>query len=118
MRGRGLPPRPRRRAHTPSTLRFRRTTTMAESAPYDLRIDSGGDEFPVSGPRPRLSWKLPPGAGGDDGYELEARIDGADERRVEETSPEHLFVPWPWRPLRSAERVAWRVRALGAPGAG
>src|SRR3954447_5173679 len=47
-------------------------TPMTESIPTGLRIDSGGDQFPVSGPRPRLSW-LP--LDGADGYELAATID-------------------------------------------
>ena len=30
---------------------------MTETFPIDLRIDSGGDDFFISGPAPRLSWQ-------------------------------------------------------------
>jgi alpha-L-rhamnosidase len=79
--------------------------------PYDLAVDSGGDQFVVSGPHPRLSWKLPQRH--DGGYDLEAEIDGVALDIVSSPSDEHLFVEWPWRPLRSRERVAWRVRLHG-----
>ncbi|MFC3996959.1 family 78 glycoside hydrolase catalytic domain [Nocardiopsis sediminis] len=86
-----------------------------EPPPHDLRTDSGGDRFPVSGPRPMLSWKLPPGWSGQEGYELRARIDGAGRPPAGASSSRHLFVEWPWRPLRSGEEVTWgvRVRAAG-----
>ncbi|BBC31480.1 hypothetical protein SGFS_027740 [Streptomyces graminofaciens] len=38
-------------------------------APYDLRIDSGGDRFAASGRAPRLSWKPPSEAVRPQGYE-------------------------------------------------
>lgn len=79
-------------------------------APDRLRIDSGGDQFIVSGPSPRLSWRLPPAFGGQSTYELEATVDGTPLARVTRTSPEHLFIAWPWAPLRSCQRVTWRVR--------
>ncbi|MET0901893.1 MAG: family 78 glycoside hydrolase catalytic domain [Acidimicrobiales bacterium] len=56
--------------------------------------------------RPRLSWWLPPGTVAHVAYEVAlgdgqaARVDAA----------EHVLVPWPFEPLRSRERVAWRVR--------
>lgn len=77
-------------------------------APHDLRIDSGGDQFLVSGPAPRLSWK--PAAGGT-GYELEAVVDGEPLQRA--LSAHHRLVDWPWPPLQSTQRVEWRVRARG-----
>jgi alpha-L-rhamnosidase len=80
------------------------------SAPYDLGIDFGGDQFPVAGPRPRLSWKP---AAAVTGHEVELEIDGRPPEiaRVEG----HLYVAWPVRPLRSGERVRWRVRAAVSP---
>ncbi|MFF7656383.1 family 78 glycoside hydrolase catalytic domain [Streptomyces sp. NPDC007983] len=86
------------------------------TAPYDMRIDSGDDRFPVSGPRPRLSWKLPPGWQRQEGYQLEAHVHGARRERTARSSATHLFVDWPWRALRSRERVAWRVRVQGPDG--
>ncbi|MFC7328683.1 family 78 glycoside hydrolase catalytic domain [Marinactinospora rubrisoli] len=87
-----------------------------ECAPYDLSIDSGGDRFPVCGPRLLLSWKPPRGWSDQAGYELQARIDGAGRPPVTASSARHLFVDWPWRPLRSGEAVDWRVRVHGADG--
>ncbi|WP_404429895.1 glycoside hydrolase family 78 protein [Microbacterium lacus] len=79
------------------------------TSPFDLSIDSGGDQFPVSGVAPRLSWKNP-SAPSADGYELEARI-GDDATATAFTSGDgHLWIAWPWRQLRSGERVTWRVR--------
>ncbi|RDV09997.1 alpha-L-rhamnosidase [Arthrobacter sp. RT-1] len=79
-------------------------------APYDLTVDSGGDEFPVTGSAPRLSWKPALDAAGQD-FELEALIDGGPEQAA--TATGHLYVAWPWAPLRSRQRVQWRVRAAG-----
>ncbi|GAA2212579.1 glycoside hydrolase family 78 protein [Nonomuraea monospora] len=83
---------------------------MISPSPYDLRIDSGGDQFPVSGPAPRLSWKLPREWSGQDGYDLHLRVDGTDRSVERVTSARHLFVDWPLPPLRSRQHVAWRVR--------
>ncbi|GAA2869041.1 alpha-L-rhamnosidase [Streptosporangium fragile] len=81
------------------------------NAPYDLRIASGGDQFPVSEERPLLSWKLPHAWREQYGYDLQFRIDGAGQVVENASSAEHLFVAWPLPPLRSRQSVAWRVRA-------
>jgi alpha-L-rhamnosidase len=75
--------------------------------PYDLAVDSGGDQFPVTGPAPRLSWKI--SANTTASYELEATIDGVLQPAA--TTGQRLYVPWPWQALRSRQRVQWRVRA-------
>ncbi|MFF1883084.1 family 78 glycoside hydrolase catalytic domain [Pseudarthrobacter sp. NPDC058196] len=75
--------------------------------PYDLAVDSGGDQFPVTGPAPRLSWKVP--ADSTASYELEATIDGVLQPAA--TTDQRLYVPWPWPALSSRQRVQWRVRA-------
>ncbi|MCX5254822.1 glycoside hydrolase family 78 protein [Streptomyces canus] len=82
---------------------------MAMLAPYDLTIDFGGDQFPVSGSRPRLSWKPPGGIPARAGHELEIHIDGRPPQTAHVNG--HLFVEWPAPPLGSGERVRWRVRA-------
>ncbi|KQW10751.1 alpha-L-rhamnosidase [Streptomyces sp. Root369] len=82
---------------------------MAMLAPYDLTIDFGGDQFPVSGSRPRLSWKPPGGIPARAGHELEIHVDGRPPQTAHADG--HLFVDWPAPPLRSGERVRWRVRA-------
>ncbi|WP_240720918.1 alpha-L-rhamnosidase [Pseudarthrobacter sp. NamE2] len=78
--------------------------------PYDLTVDSGGDQFPVTGSAPRLSWKPASDSAGPE-YELEALIDGAPQQPA--TSNGHLYVAWPWAALRSRQRVQWRVRTAG-----
>ena len=82
-------------------------------APTDLRIDFGGDQFPVCGPEPRLSWTLPVGVD-TAGHELQAVVDGTPLGTAEIHDGRHLFVEWPWPALRSGQRVTWRVRAQGA----
>jgi alpha-L-rhamnosidase len=80
-----------------------------------LQVDSGGDQFPVTGPTPRLSWTLPASIGAVDGTLIEAEVD----RRAlppRELGPQHRFVPWPWEPLRSGARVRWRVSVRGQDG--
>ncbi|MFF4838094.1 family 78 glycoside hydrolase catalytic domain [Streptomyces sp. NPDC001315] len=84
-------------------------THKAPDTPYELAIDCGGDRFPVSGSRPRLSWKPPrTAAGPDDAYELQIHIDGQPVRSA--LTVGHLLIDWPLSPLRSGERVRWRVR--------
>lgn len=82
---------------------------MATPAPYDLTIDFGGDRFPVSGSRPRLSWKPAEDISPRAAHELEIHV----EDRLPLTVPTdgHLHVDWPAPPLRSGERVRWRVRS-------
>ncbi|MEU0807586.1 family 78 glycoside hydrolase catalytic domain [Streptomyces sp. NPDC005970] len=87
------------------------------NAPYDLRVDSGGDQFAVSGPAPRLSWKPPSGTGRRAGYELQCAVDGEARPAVAVAPGRHRFLPWPWAALRSGRQVAWRVRATGADSA-
>ncbi|MEU6375840.1 family 78 glycoside hydrolase catalytic domain [Streptomyces sp. NPDC046909] len=92
-------------AHTPAAT----ATTRVPDVPYDLAIDFGGDRFPVSGSRPRLSWKPPLSAvAADDTYELQVRIGEQPVRSV--LTVGHLLVDWPVRELGSGERVRWRVR--------
>ncbi|MER5794263.1 family 78 glycoside hydrolase catalytic domain [Streptomyces sp. NPDC001980] len=88
------------------------------NAPYDLGIDSGGDDFPVSGPTPRLSWKPPSDAARPVAYEVECTVDGEARPVVRVTAGGHRFLRWPWTALDSGRRVVWRVRALGSNGDG
>ncbi|WP_285114257.1 family 78 glycoside hydrolase catalytic domain [Leifsonia sp. fls2-241-R2A-40a] len=82
---------------------------MTESAPHGLRIDAGGDQFPVSGPTPRLSWLPTPDSTGH--YEVSATVDDAPLEPARADG--HRLNAWPWTPLRSGERVRWRVRVPG-----
>ncbi|MCS3442499.1 glycoside hydrolase family 78 protein [Microbacterium phyllosphaerae] len=82
------------------------------TAPYDLRIDSGGDEFTVSEGAPRLSFTVPMGAGAETGFELEAIVDGERQPSVSLETGAHLFIEWPWLALSSGQRVRWRARTV------
>lgn len=78
-----------------------------DAMPFGLTVDSGGDQFPVTGPAPRLSWKVNAGVSAA-AYELEATVDGVAQPLA--TTTGHLHVPWPWGELLSRQRVTWRVR--------
>lgn len=79
-------------------------------APFALSVDSGGDQFAVTGPAPRLSWKLPRSTETPDAYELEAMVDRMPQGTARSTV--HRFTAWPWAPLRSRQCVEWRVRTV------
>lgn len=83
---------------------------MDAQAAWGLAIDSGGDEFSVSGTTPRLSWRLPADLVVQSRYELEFVVDGARDGSGPVASVQHLFVPWPGPALSSRQRVQWRVR--------
>src|SRR5699024_9642404 len=51
-------------------------------APTGLTVHSGGDQFTVTGPRPRLSWRLPAEAVRAASTELEARIEGSSRTEL------------------------------------
>src|SRR5690242_9687371 len=82
---------------------------MVRNAPYDLAIDFGGDRFPTSGSRPRLSWKPPTTGAALTEYELEIHVHGQPAHFAR--AADHLFVYWPMPSLQSGERVRWRVRS-------
>ena len=86
------------------------TAASVPAAPYDLRIDSGGDDFTVSEATPRLSFTVPVEAETSNGFELEAIVDGERRARVPLDAGSPLFVEWPWVPLTSGQRVRWRAR--------
>ncbi|MFG2260718.1 alpha-L-rhamnosidase [Streptomyces mirabilis] len=88
-------------------------TLNTPDTPYELAIDFGGDRFPVSGSRPRLSWKPPRSAAApNEEYELQIHINGQPEHIALVVG--HLLVDWPMRPLHSGEQVRWRVRPRAA----
>ena len=88
------------------------TPSHHRSAPHGLRVETGGDGFPVAPPRPELSWQLPAPISVQPGYELEATI-GDESLGYQAATGLHRFIAWPWRELRSREVVQWRVRMLG-----
>jgi alpha-L-rhamnosidase len=76
------------------------------SAPGGLRVEHLGEPLGSWNPSPRLSWTLPSGATSQLAYEVE--LDGVALGRV--GSDRSVLVPWPSTPLRSRQRVRWRVR--------
>ncbi|MGF3056447.1 family 78 glycoside hydrolase catalytic domain [Microbacterium sp. YY-01] len=81
---------------------------MSHQNPRGLSVDSGGDDFPVTGAHPRLSFT----SNGSDRHVIEVSINGARPMTKEVTG--HRFVPWPFDPLQSCSSVTWRVRQAEA----
>ena len=86
--------------------------TQMAPTPFDLTIDSGGDQFIVTGGTPRLSWKVSSDTPAESLYEIEALIDGTSVVPATHLSTSHRFVTWPWGELRSGQRITWRVRTV------
>lgn len=59
---------------------------------------------------PELSWILPSEWTTSDATDIQAVVGGVLLERSELSST-HRFVAWPWAPLKSRDRVRWRVRA-------
>lgn len=74
-----------------------------------LVAEYGAPEVGIGSAAPRLSWTRT-GGGVQRAYEVRLRTaDGAAAER-RETGPEQVLVPWPFRDLRSRERVEVQVR--------
>jgi alpha-L-rhamnosidase len=74
---------------------------------HTLRVEHLDQPLGIHCRSPRLSWRLPEGAARQEGYRL--RTDhGWDPGRVH--SDRCLLVPYAGPPLRSAQRVTWRVK--------
>jgi alpha-L-rhamnosidase len=79
------------------------------TTPTRLRVEHLGDAvLGLALRRPRLSWWLPTGVGHQEAYEVAL----GDGRTARVDTDRHVLTPWPFAPLGSRERVAWRVRAL------
>ncbi|MEU6540695.1 glycoside hydrolase family 78 protein [Streptomyces sp. NPDC047000] len=87
---------------------------MLSPQPAPVSFENLPDGLGTGTPTPRLSWKLPPGSGLQDAYELELVRPGGRVRTGRVESRDHLFVPWPGRPLVSRESVSVRVRVWPA----
>ncbi|WP_436790836.1 family 78 glycoside hydrolase catalytic domain [Yinghuangia sp. YIM S10712] len=83
---------------------------MSETTPppaAGLRVEHLTDSVLGLGvAKPRLSWRLPPGALSQTAYAI--AIDGRDMPPVE--SSECVLVPWPGNPVGSRTRVQWQVK--------
>ncbi|MBK9715069.1 MAG: glycoside hydrolase family 78 protein [Kouleothrix sp.] len=92
------------------------TTTAISGVRFEHRPDALG----IGTAAPRLSWIVQTSAAEwrQAGYEIEAyRPDGElrdQTGRVE--SDQSAFVPWPFAPLKSRERLSVRIRAWGSDG--
>ncbi|MBV9282466.1 MAG: hypothetical protein JOZ41_20500, partial [Chloroflexi bacterium] len=86
----------------------REDLTQGDSrAPTRLRAEHLDHALGIGDRTPRLSWQLSDGTARQLAYRL--RIDsGGDTEWVE--SDRSVLVPWPFEPLRSLQRLTWRVQ--------
>lgn len=83
---------------------------MLSPAPFELSVDSGGDDVIVTGAQPRLSWKI--AVDDAEAYVVEATVDDGEPLLAQVVG--HRFTEWPFAALPSASRVTWRVRQADA----
>lgn len=76
------------------------------SAPANLRVEHLDEPLGLTVPRPRLSWRLPPGTKRQLAYQL--RAGEWDFGPVD--SDQSLLVPYGGPELRSGQRVEWTVK--------
>jgi alpha-L-rhamnosidase len=75
------------------------------------------DALGIADPAPRLSWKIASsGPFVQAGYEIKALWGDGGAGRFEAAAPGQVLVPWPFRPLKSRERAAVKVRVRGSGG--
>ena len=77
------------------------------SVPHGLRVEHLDEALGIRTTAPRLSWRLPDGAHGQQAYRLTADT-GWDTGWG--LSPQNLLVPYAGPPLESAQRVQWQVQ--------
>lgn len=78
--------------------------------PDRVTFERSDDGLGVGTPRPRISWRLPPGSRGQLAYELEVLRHGRTHTAGRVTSEQCHLVDWPGDPLVSRERAQVRVR--------
>jgi alpha-L-rhamnosidase len=94
-------------------LTSRAPDVPASDRPYGLSAGEQTSARVVPTATPALSWLLPSTVTSQDGFELEAHVDG-EFRRHSASSGGHRLMEWPWAPLVSRSRVTWRVRSSDA----
>ena len=78
---------------------------VAGLAPMGLVVERLTNPVGVQSLRPRLGWRLPTGMNAQSAYEIEAN--GVSSGRIEGDA--QIDVPWPFPPLKTSQRVTWRV---------
>ena len=75
--------------------------------PYGLRAEHLDEALGIRVTRPRLSWKLPSGAGAQRAYRISADSSWDTGRVADDQT---VLVPYAGPPLSSGQRVTWRVK--------
>ena len=78
---------------------------VAGLAPMGLVVERLTNPVGVQSLSPRLGWRLPTGMNAQSAYEIEAN--GVSSGRIEGDA--QIDVPWPFPPLKTSQRVTWRV---------
>ena len=81
--------------------------TTDPAAPHHLRVEHLDEPLGLRCTAPRLSWRLPDGARAQTAYRVTAD-NGWDSAWLD--SDRNLLVPYAGPPLRSGQRVHWRVQ--------
>jgi alpha-L-rhamnosidase len=85
--------------------------------PIRLTAEYGGVALGLGAPRPRLSWHLDATPGDTQrGYRITARGDGPPLDSGPVDSRESTWIPWPFPPLSSRQRLEVQVGAWGRAG--
>ena len=89
--------------------------TPARRAPWGLRVEHLETVAGLTERRPRLSWRLPDNARGQESAHVEITVNGST-RAYDIAGRQHVLVAWPGDPLPSRARVSWRVRVSAEGG--
>jgi alpha-L-rhamnosidase len=86
---------------------------MTSTQPTLVSFEHLRDGLGIGLAAPRLSWKLPAGAGAQTAYEIELMRGGRAWRTGRVEGAGQVLVPWPGTPLVSREQAVVRVRFWG-----
>ncbi|MFF8536467.1 family 78 glycoside hydrolase catalytic domain [Streptomyces sp. NPDC015532] len=87
---------------------------MSTSQPAPVSFEHLPDGLGIGTATPRLTWKLPPGTGSQQAYEVRLERSGREHSTGRIEGSDQLLVPWPGEPLASRESVTVRVRVWTA----
>ena len=83
------------------------------NAPVSLRVEHGPRPLGIGVSRPRLSWWP---LAGQNGYQVEAVVDGVRLTAEPVDGDAPFLRPWPFQPLESRSRVSWRIKVRSDAG--